>query len=201
MRFSGRESPPRRGRSRSPPPRIGGGGRRSFSPMNMNDDHYSGITALENLRDRGISPTRFSRDRDLGFDHRPLSPLRDRDHRGHLREREREGKPHLMVALRVITALEDLLGSLAPQIDVIMSRAIALESKQDGTSNMLLEDPDIAAILQMTKEKLSGQIMAGLLERQKENAVRTCVDKLNVLLQVKNNVYSFTYFTNNRCLE
>ena len=65
-----------------------------------------------------------------------------------------------------------------------MARAIALENKQDGTSNILLEDPDIAAILQMTKEKLAGQIMAGLLERQKENAVRNCVDKLNVLLQV-----------------
>ena len=46
-----------------------------------------------------------------------------------------------------------------------MARAIALENKQDGTSNILLEDPDIAAILQMTKEKLAGQIMAGLLER------------------------------------
>ena len=64
-----------------------------------------------------------------------------------------------------------------------MARAIALENKQDGTSNILLEDPDIAAILQMTKEKLAGQIMAGLLERQRENAVRNCVDKLNVLLQ------------------
>ena len=65
-----------------------------------------------------------------------------------------------------------------------MARAIALENKQDGTSNILLEDPDIAAILQMTKEKLAGQIMAGLLERPKEMAVRNCVDKLNVLLQV-----------------
>lgn len=176
--------------SRSPPPSSRmGAGRRSFSPLRDNDDHYSGITALENLRDRGISPRgmdRFGGGPMGGFGggDRPLSPLRDRDHRGHLRDREREGKPQLMVALRVITALEDLLGSLAPQIDVIMSRAIALENKQDGTSNMLLEDQDIAAILQMTKEKLSGQIMAGLLERQKENAVRTCVDKLNVLLQV-----------------
>ena len=103
--------------------RLGGPSRRSFSPI---DDHYSGITALENIRDRGISPgDRFSRGRDPGFG-RSLSPLResrDRYGGGSSRDRDRDGgKPHLMMALRVVTALEGLLGSLAPQIDVIMAR-------------------------------------------------------------------------------
>lgn len=69
--------------------------------------------------------------------------------------------PKLMGTLRLLVAIEDVLGSMAPQINAMMAKAIALESKSQGTSNILLEDPDIAAILQITKEKLSGQIMAG----------------------------------------
>ena len=68
-----------------------------------------------------------------------------------------------METLRILTALEDLLGSLGPQVNIIMSRAITLENNKEGTGNILLEDADVAAILQMTKEKLSGQIIAGVL--------------------------------------
>ena len=66
-----------------------------------------------------------------------------------------------METLRILTALEDLLGSLGPQINIIMSRAITLENNKEGSANILLEDLDVAAILQMAKEKLSGQILAG----------------------------------------
>ena len=66
-----------------------------------------------------------------------------------------------METLRILTALEDLLGSLGPQINIIMSRAITLENNEEGSANILLEDLDVAAILQMAKEKLSGQILAG----------------------------------------
>ena len=68
-----------------------------------------------------------------------------------------------METLRILTALEDILGSLGPQINIILSRAITLENNKEGSGNVLLEDQDIAAILQMSKEKLSGQIIAGLL--------------------------------------
>ena len=66
-----------------------------------------------------------------------------------------------METLRILTALEDLLGSLGPQINIVMSRAITLENNKEGSANILLEDLDVAAILQMAKEKLSGQILAG----------------------------------------
>ena len=69
--------------------------------------------------------------------------------------------PRLMESLRILTALEDLLGSLGPQINIILSKAITLENNKEGSGNVLLEDQDVAAILQMTKEKLSGQIIAG----------------------------------------
>jgi len=57
--------------------------------------------------------------------------------------------------------LEDLLGSLAPQITAMLTRCLALEKSREGVSNLLLEDKDVAAILEMTKEKLAGLLVAG----------------------------------------
>ena len=66
-----------------------------------------------------------------------------------------------METLRHVTALEHLLGSLAPQITAMMSRALTLENKRKNTSNLMLEDSNAAGILELTKEKLAGQIVAG----------------------------------------
>ena len=63
--------------------------------------------------------------------------------------------------MRLLTALEDLLGSLGPQITAILSRALKLEKKREGTCGLILEDENCAAILELTKEKLAGQIVAG----------------------------------------
>ena len=48
------------------------------------------------------------------------------------------------------------------KINIVLSKAITLENNKEGSGNVLLEDQDVAAILQMTKEKLSGQIIAGV---------------------------------------
>ena len=62
----------------------------------------------------------------------------------------------------MVIALENLLGSLGPQITAMMSRALKLDKKREGTSNVLLEDDNVAAILELTKEKLAGQVVAGM---------------------------------------
>ena len=49
---------------------------------------------------------------------------------------------------------------------------------------MLLEDPDTVSILDMVKEKLSGQMVAGLLEGSRQGAVRVCLTSLNRLLNI-----------------
>ena len=78
-------------------------------------------------------------------------------------QRESYENVPIMTGLRLLTALEDLLGSLGPQINAMMGRAISLDNNRIGASNALLEDPDVAAILEMTKEKLAGQIVAGMI--------------------------------------
>lgn len=123
-------------RSFSPPPwqRHGSHGR-SRSP---GFDAYSGISVLENIRDgrRSGSP-----------------PLSSYD--------SFSNAPKLLDTLRLITALENLLGSLGPQITAMMSRALTLENKRPGSSNVILQDANSAAVLELTKEKLAGQIVAG----------------------------------------
>ena len=63
--------------------------------------------------------------------------------------------PKILETLRHVTALENLLGSLGPQITAMMSRALSLDKKRPGSSNLLLEDSNAAAILELTKEKLA----------------------------------------------
>lgn len=129
-------------------------------------DDYSGLSMLERLRDFGAnrSPVRsYGPGRSLIEDANPRT---------------------IMSCLRLLVALEDLLGSLGPQMTALMARAIALDKNRSGASNLLLEDQDVAAILEMTKEKLAGLIVAGLLSDQQEYAVRTCIDRLASLLDM-----------------
>merc|ERR1711884_484435 len=55
---------------------------------------------------------------------------------------------------------------------------------REGASSVLLEDPDTVSILDMVKEKLSGQMVAGLLEGSRQGAVRVCLTSLNRLLNI-----------------
>jgi len=200
MHFSG----DRRGRNREPSPGRRHGSNRNQSPgdkkegtrnpsppgaprASMHDqgrtgpnrlgsnrsDMYSGITELEDRRDRGRSgsPSRFEETK--------LS----RGHEFHLLDDPQMGAIKVIPCLRLLSALEDSLGSLGPQINHVLAKALSLEQSREGASKVLLEDPDTVSILEMVKEKLSGQMAAGLLEGSKEGAVRVCLDNLTRLLQ------------------
>ena len=110
----------------------------------------------------------------------------------------------MVPCLRLLTALEDVLGSLGPTVNQVttdppppsstlkqstglhycpflhqvLARALALEQGREGSSAVLLEDPDTVSVLELVKEKLSGQMAARLLEGSKEGAVRVCLDNL-----------------------
>ena len=67
----------------------------------------------------------------------------------------------ILPCLRILTALEDILGSLGPQVNQLIAKALNLEQNKEGASNVMLENPDVACILDMVKEKLQGQMVAG----------------------------------------
>merc|ERR1719347_869104 len=162
-------SPPGAGR-----PRMHEQGLTGPNRMDSNrSDMYSGITELEDRRDRGRSgsPVRMEENR------------LTRGREFHLLDDPQIGVVKVIPCLRLLTALEDSLGSLGPQINQVLAKALSLEQSREGASKVLLEDPDTVSILDMVKEKLSGQMAAGLLEGSKEGAVRVCLDNLNRLLQ------------------
>ena len=133
------------------------------------NDVYSGLSELEATRDRGRSRT-------------PSGELSSK--LGKLAEAETSDSVHVVQCLRVLSALEDSLGSLGPSVNRILGKALSIENSREGASKVLLEDPDTVSILEMVKEKLSGLVMAGLLEGSRTGAVKVCLGHLTKLLSV-----------------
>jgi len=135
---------------------------------------------LEKRRDRGESRSPCSR---------TPSPLR------YGAGRASDADIDLVPVVRLLTALEDSLGSLGPQINQILARALSIEQNRDGASRILLEDPDTVSVLDLVKEKLSGQLVAGLLSGSRAAAVRVALDHLTRLIQMatkKRSVYALS---------
>ena len=118
-------------------------------------DMYSGITELEDRRDRG----------------RTVTPARPQSE-------------DLVPCVRLLTALEDTLGSLGPPVNQVLARALSLEQGRAGSSKVLLEDPDTVSLLEMVKEKLTGLAGARLVSGSREGAVRVSLDHLGRILEV-----------------
>ena len=153
------------------------GDRRNVSPPGRGHDDrprtpsraslYSGISELEERRDGGF------RAEDSLLSMPSLPRL----------EQVQMGDVKIVPCIRLLTALEDILGSLGPAVNQVLAPALALGQGKEGASMILLEDPDTVSILDMVREKLSGQLAAHLLEGSKEGAVRVCLDNLARLLQ------------------
>ena len=130
------------------------------------NDVYSGLSELEDKRDRGRSRTPSARLDKQAAQTETSEPV------------------HVVQCLRVLSALEDSLGSLGPSVNRILGKALSIEQSREGASKVLLEDPDTVSILEMVKEKLSGLVGAGLLEGSRVGAVKVCLSHLNKLLSV-----------------
>ena len=97
-------------------------------------------------------------------------------------EAELRGPVRVIPVLRRLGSLDDVLGSLGPQVNALIGRALALEECRAGTSNILLEDADVACYMDMVKEKLNGQVMARFLEGSQLHSVHVALRHLNRLL-------------------
>lgn len=150
-----------RSRSRSPPDHRGRG-RRSPS---WNTDRLSSITDVVN---RG----RRRRSRSIGS----VDSITSEE------EAELRGPVRIIPVLRRLADLGDVLGSLAPQISATIGRCLTLEECRPGASNILLEDADMACVMDMVREKLTGQLSAGFLEVHFLHPVRVALRHLTRLL-------------------
>jgi len=84
--------------------------------------------------------------------------------------------------LRLLTALEGQLGSLGPKIVSLLSKALAAEKAKPNSAEELLHDEEVNVLFETVKEKLKGQLFAGMVEKMAITATKTAIQNIAKLL-------------------
>ncbi|XP_046405465.1 uncharacterized protein LOC124170646 isoform X2 [Ischnura elegans] len=88
----------------------------------------------------------------------------------------------LIHILRIVSALEEQLGSLGPRVNNHLSNALALQ--RGGISLIpLIYSSDIVVLFETVKEKLLGQLQTGIVKRSMVSAVNKAVQSISNLLE------------------
>lgn len=91
---------------------------------------------------------------------------------------ELEQPVRVITVLRLLTALESQLGSLGPRVNNLLAQAIALEKKKTNSSDSLIDISENNVLFETVKEKLKGQLFAGIVEKHMVNATRTAIQNV-----------------------
>ncbi|XP_026284251.2 uncharacterized protein CG7065-like [Frankliniella occidentalis] len=145
---------------------------RSRSPSPWEEGMAPGAFAARE-RDRERERER-DRERDRDF------PPAYRQLRTEWRERSPPPLPRIITILRMLTALEQQLGSLGPRVNSVLSEAIAMEKTTN--SDAMLRDGEVVVLLETVREKFRGQLLAGIVERNHVNATRNAIGGIGELL-------------------
>lgn len=92
----------------------------------------------------------------------------------------------IISVLSLLSAFENLLGSLGPKMIELMTEAIAMETVGINFSNTLLDDMNHCIIFETTKEKLKGLLSAGIVEDNTIVAVKRTIRHMDVLIDEAN---------------
>lgn len=84
--------------------------------------------------------------------------------------------------LRLLTALEGQLGSLGPKIVSLLSKALAAEKAKPNSAEELLYDEEVSVLFETVKEKLKGQLFAGMVEKVAITATKKAIQNIAKLL-------------------
>lgn len=101
-------------------------------------------------------------------------------------EPETEEPLTVVSVLRLLTALEDYLGSLGPKVVDMLGKALALEKIRSNSADDLLINEDNCVFFETIKEKLKGQLLANVLDDQlKIKAVKKAIKNIaGIIYQV-----------------
>ncbi|KRF82699.1 uncharacterized protein CG7065 [Drosophila virilis] len=84
--------------------------------------------------------------------------------------------------LRLLTALEDHLGSLGPSITELLAKALQIFKMHPDKANILLLTSENCAILETAKEKFTGLIISKMLDPVQERALKKAINDTEQLL-------------------
>lgn len=95
-----------------------------------------------------------------------------------------DGEVNIVDVLRILTALEERLGSLGPKVIDLLAQALALEKKEANSSETLLDSDLNCVLFETVKEKLKGQLLAGLVDMVQERAFKKAIKKTATLIHM-----------------
>lgn len=104
------------------------------------------------------------------------------------RERSRKGgstyvaDPPIVHCLRMLSVIEQQLGSLGPKALDLLSKAILMEKVKSNESMKLLQDTDVHIFFETVKEKIRGQLIAGIVVRYLVNSCRSLITTIESML-------------------
>lgn len=98
-----------------------------------------------------------------------------------------DGPVTLISVCRLLSALEDHLGSLGPKVLDLLAKALSLEKVKGNASEECLLNEDNCVFFETVKEKLKGQLMAGMFPVHKVNAVKRSIRNIASLLHEVHN--------------
>lgn len=91
--------------------------------------------------------------------------------------------PQVVPVLRLMTALEDSLGSLGPKIIDLLSKALQVEKTSPTQVNSLILSNANCSLIETAKEKLKGLVITGLYESSKEKVLKQVINDAEDLLK------------------
>lgn len=103
-------------------------------------------------------------------------------------EPEDDGPITVVTVLRLLSALEELLGpSLGPKIVELLAKALALEKVKPNAADELLLNDENCVLFETIKEKLKGLLISDMVERQRIKGVKKAIKNIAGLLHIASN--------------
>lgn len=94
-----------------------------------------------------------------------------------------ENPLNVITVLRQLSVLENQLGLLAPKVVELLSKGLVME-KLEPKSSIKLLTPDNCVMFETVKEKLKGQLLAGVVKRSLVNATMFSIRNIEKLMQL-----------------
>lgn len=90
--------------------------------------------------------------------------------------------------LRLLTALENYLGSLGPSITEMLAKALQVSKVNPDNINTTILTIENCAILETAKEKFTGLIISKMLDAAQERAIKKAIADTELLLKYAENI-------------
>lgn len=90
--------------------------------------------------------------------------------------------------LRLLTALENYLGSLGPSITEMLAKALQMSKVNPDNIDTIILTNENCAILETAKEKFTGLIISKMLDAAQERAIKKAITDTELLLKYAENI-------------